>query len=120
MRSGLRADIRRVSRTSLALVMIIAGLGVATWKSMIVVPALERARGGDGTNVIAEGAAFGQASSELAAYARIAGTFAGGELSPMLPLRLAWANERGYCLQGATLYLIGPAGVAQPGACPAG
>jgi hypothetical protein len=118
--SGSRADTGPVSRTSLALVLIVAGLGVASWKSMIVVPALERARAGNGANAIAEASAFRQAAGELTTYQRIAGSYAGAALSTLLPVTLVWATDRAYCIQGASLHQLGPFGVPQPGPCPAG
>jgi hypothetical protein len=118
--SGLRVDTGPVSRTSLALAIVVAGLGVASWKSMIVIPGLERARLGGDTNAIAEASAFRQASGELATYQRIAGTYTGGALSALLPVTLAWATDAAYCLQGASMHLLGPVGVAQTGPCPPG
>jgi hypothetical protein len=116
----LRADIGFVgSRTYLAIGITLASVAVGGWKSMI--PGLDLASGSaGGTNAIAEASAFGQASGELAAYQHVAGTYAGGALSPLLPVRLAWANDTAYCVQGTTLHLVGPVGMPQPGPCPAG
>ncbi len=120
MQSGSGADIRSVgSRTYLAIGITLAGVAVGGWKSMI--PGLDFASGSPGAaNAIAETSGFGQASGELAAYAHVAGTYVGGALSPMLPVRLAWANDLAYCVQGTSLHLVGPVGVPRPGPCPAG
>jgi hypothetical protein len=105
------------SRTYLAVGIALASVAVGGWQGLI--PGLDLASDSAG-GAIAEASAFGQASGELAAYQHVAGTYAGGALSPLLPVELAWARDAAYCVQGASLHLVGPVGVPQPGPCPAG
>lgn len=75
--------------------------------------------GAEKTGAIATASAFVQAAAALETFHRQAGSFAGAELGPALPVQIAWAGETSYCLQGGGLYEIGPGGVPQAGACPA-
>jgi hypothetical protein len=107
------------SRTYLGIGMTIAAVAVGGWKSMI--PGLDFAQasaGGD--NPIATASGFTQAAGALAAYHGTAGTYSGAEFGATNTVRLAWANDATYCLEGGSLHLVGPVGIPQPGPCPPG
>lgn len=98
--------------------MTLASVAVGGWKSLI--PGLDFAQASNGGgNPIAEASSFAQAAGALAAYEGTAGTYAGTELAPTMPVRIVWESDTGYCLQSATLFMVGPVGVPQPGVCPA-
>jgi hypothetical protein len=110
------------SRRWFAVGMTIAAVAVGGWKQLI--PGLDFASA-SGNGQAAEtqlqaASAFVQASAALETYHATAGSYDGAELSPTSPVKLAWTADASYCLQGGGLYEIGPAGVPQPGACPAG
>lgn len=107
------------SRSYLMIGMTLASVAVGGWKSMI--PGLDFAQASsNGTNPVAEASSFAQAAGALAAYQGTAGTYAGAELAPTMPVRIVWATDTGFCLQSASLFMVGPVGVPQPGACPVG
>ena len=104
------------SRTYLSIGMTIAAVAVGGWKGLV--PGLDLAQASrDGSNPVAESASFVQAASALAAYQATAGTYEGAELAPTMPVRIAWATDAQYCLEGAGLHMLGPVGVPQPGSC---
>jgi hypothetical protein len=97
----------------------LASVAIGGWKSLI--PGLDFAqasRGGD--NPIAMASGFTQAAAGLAGYHATAGTYSGAELGATNAVRIAWANDASYCLEGGSLHLVGPVGVVQPGPCPPG
>ncbi len=104
--------------------LTLAAVAVGGWRSAI--PGLDLASGsaGDGVNPVALAAGFAQASASLLAYYRTAGTFAGAELASTSAVRVAWATDTAFCLEGgagtAALHELGPAGVPLPGPCPVG
>jgi hypothetical protein len=106
-------------RTYLGIGMTIAAVAVGGWKSAI--PGLDFAQAAHGgENPIAAAAAFTRAGAALAQYEATAETYSGAELSPTYGVTLVWATDTGYCLQGTSLHLVGPAGVPSPGPCPPG
>ena len=119
-RAGPVADAEAMSgRTYLAVGMTIAAVAVGGWRSAI--PGLDFAQAAHGgENPIAAAAAFTQAAAGLARYEATAETYSGAELSPTSGVRLVWAGDTSYCLEGTSLHLVGPTGVPQPGPCPPG
>jgi hypothetical protein len=103
--------------------LTLAAVLVGGWKNAI--PGLDLASGSSapGVGSIALAAGFAQAAGSLLAYQRTAGTFVGAELAPTAAVRLAWATDSQFCLEGGAgtgeLHELGPAALLpQPGACP--
>lgn len=109
------------SRRWFAVGMTIAAVAVGGWKQLI--PGLDFAsasgKGQAAATQLQAASAFVQAAGALETYHATAGSYDGAELSPTSPVQLAWTADASYCLQGGGLYEIGPAGVPQPGSCPA-
>ncbi len=112
------------SRAWFTVGLTLAAVAVGGWKNAI--PGLDLASGasGDGVTPIALAAGFAQASGQLLAYQRTAGSFSGAELAPTAAVRLAWATDAAFCLEGGSasspVHELGP-GVSPPqaGPCPA-
>jgi hypothetical protein len=119
-RGATDADRRGVSsRSYLMIGMTLASVAVGGWKSLI--PGLDFAQASSsGQSPIAELSGLTQAASALAAYHGIAGTYSGAELGTTRTVRIAWASDTAYCLEGGSLHLVGPVGVPLPGPCLAG
>lgn len=99
--------------------MTIASVAVGGWKSLI--PGLDFAQASSGgDNPIATLSGLTQANAALAAYHATAGTYSGAELGATNSVKVAWANDEIYCLEGGSLHFVGPVGVPQPGPCPQG
>ncbi len=107
------------SRGYLMIGMTLASVAVGGWKSLV--PGLDLAQASQGgENPVAAVSGLTEAAAALAAYHATAGTYSGAELGATASVRVAWANDETYCLEGGSLHLVGPFGVPQPGPCTAG
>ena len=109
------------ARRTFTLGLLVACVALAGRQGLI--PGLSFARSArGGVNPIELSSAFAQAAGALAVYQHTAGTYDGAEVSSTSPVRIAWAANTSYCLEGGDgageLHEVGPAGTPQPGPCP--